>query len=178
MEPVKCSTCGKELEIGDYPFCPHESIYGQQAQRFDPIVLHRDPSTGEYSVPGRSNDPVPAGYEKVEITNIRQADKIVREMDRRASHDASIKQDMNRQFFDEQRKAHREQVDAEMRRRGLDSGRARMLRDKVRAWADKQQEVRRARKGNPNTHFQVFAFDRSNRMPHSSRETGYRDRHS
>lgn len=25
MDPVRCDACGRELKIGDYPFCPHGS---------------------------------------------------------------------------------------------------------------------------------------------------------
>lgn len=172
--PVTCSSCGKEMEIGDYPFCPHESIYHQNSLHFDPIVLHRDPTSGEYSVPAHNRDPTPAGYERIEITNMRDADKHIRHMDTRARSEMADKRDLNRMYFEERTKERRERVDR-LLSSGAFSPRARYLAEKVREFADKKRERKYNRSLDPRTHFQALSFDSSNRMSYSSRETGHRD---
>lgn len=78
-EKVFCSTCNHEMEIGDYPFCPHESIYPQDAQGFSPVVIHKD-AKGNIRFPGNSNAPVPDGFQRVELTNVREVRKLEREV--------------------------------------------------------------------------------------------------
>lgn len=178
MEPTLCASCGHELEIGDYPFCPHGSIYEGNAQRFDPIILHKSAS-GEYSFPGSSSDPVPAGYEKIEITNMRQADKYVKEIGEIERSKMSDKREMNRLYFEEQTKERRERIDSVLNSGKL-SGRARMLAEKAREYADKKHDQRfsRTKAFGPNFHIQALSFDQSNRMPYAGPETGYKDRRS
>jgi len=78
----KCVHCGHELQIGDYPFCPHGSIYPERAQHFEPIVVHVS-GDGQYRFPAATDAPVPSGYRKVEIRTIQEADRISREVNRR-----------------------------------------------------------------------------------------------
>lgn len=182
MEPTVCSECGQELQIGDYPFCKngsgHESIYESNAQRFDPIILHKS-ATGEYSFPGHSSDPTPAGFERIEIKNMRQAEHYTREINSIERGKMSDKRELNRLYFEEKTKDRREGIDAEMKRRGL-SGRALELAMKARAYADKKHDRRfsSARAFGANFHIQALEFNQSNRMPYAGPETGYKDRRS
>lgn len=173
-----CPSCGDEMQIGDWPFCggpgSHESIYRQDSQRFDPIVLHRDPLSGEYSVPMHSSDPTPHGYEKIEIRTMREADKHIRYMDAREREKAVGNREMNRLYFEERTKERREKVDS-LIRAGKLSGRAQWLAENARKMADAKHEKRFAKTLNPNCHFQALSFDSSNRMSYASKETGYRD---
>lgn len=177
-EPTLCAHCNKELEIGDYPFCPHGSIYEQSAKRFDPIVLHKGPN-GEYSFPGNSSDPVPAGYEKIEITNIRQADRYVREIDSKERSKMFDNRENNRLYFEEKTRERRQQVDA-LLQSGKLSNRARMLAEKAREYADKKHDRRfsSTKAFSPNFHIQALSFDVGNRMPYAGPDTSYRDRKS
>src|ERR1700746_1172640 len=61
-------------------------IYGEppsrNAQPFAPVVLFRDPTApeGQYRTPGWNDEPTPAGFERVEIRNIREWENVTRQM--------------------------------------------------------------------------------------------------
>lgn len=59
-----CSSCGSELTVGDWPFCPHGSAYGRviAAHESERCVLWENPQTGEIRYPGRNDAPIPARY--------------------------------------------------------------------------------------------------------------------
>ena len=82
---VKCSDCGKELMVGDYPFCPHLP-FRQAPVNCHPsetCVLWQNPKTGETRWPGRNDRDMPAlyksaGFERVEhrsIHNLKAIEK-------------------------------------------------------------------------------------------------------
>lgn len=177
-EKVICTACGHELEIGDYPFCPHGSIYEQNAQHFDPIVFHKDVTTGEYSVPMHASDPAPPGHMTVEIRNMREADRVVKEINSRSRSEASDRREMNRLYFEERRKETRERVDAEIQRRGITDRRVLGVLEKIRERQDAKhnRKFSSTKAFDPNTHIQVLSFNRGNRMPHAGPETGWRDK--
>ena len=76
-----CKACGKEVVIGDWPFCPHGLVRDASARRFDDIVVWQSNDDPEkYSYPGQSNEPCPDGYHKIVIQNMRQADQFVRQV--------------------------------------------------------------------------------------------------
>lgn len=77
----KCSECGKWVGVGDWPYCPHESTRPERAQRFKPIVVFKR-TDGTYSFPANSSAPTPDGYQRVEISTRRQAEKLEREVNR------------------------------------------------------------------------------------------------
>src|SRR4051794_37843051 len=52
------------------------------AKRFDPIVIwQKVDNPDQFSVPGRADEPLDAGYRKIEITNLTQADYWTKRMD-------------------------------------------------------------------------------------------------
>lgn len=53
------------------------------------IVVHRDPKTGEYRFPGRSDAPCPKGFQPIEITSIQQARKIENDIRKQDSQRAA-----------------------------------------------------------------------------------------
>ena len=175
---MNCPECGIELSIGLWPYCPHGSILNRDAANFPPIVLHQDAATGEYSFPASASEPVPDGYRKIEIRNMREADRYVREIGSSERSKLVEMRENNRLYFEERRKETRERVDAEMRRRGLTSGRALLLRDRVRQYVDRKHAERysSARSLDLNFHNQALSFDSSNRQGHSGPETNWRNR--
>jgi hypothetical protein len=174
------------VEIGDWPFCPHESVFEQTAQRFDPIVVWQSNTDSQrYSFPGRSNEPVPEGYHAVAITNMREADQLVRRVN-----------DIERQKMEETRALRHTLDDAGIadRRREEDArgwamradgskfyirgnSRAEALQRAAREWADRRREQRRSKASiDPHFHIQVLSFNSGNRNSYSGPETGWRER--
>ena len=172
-----CPECGNELQIGDYPFCPHGSIYGQNAQRFDPVVVWQsnvDPF--KYSFPGQANEPCPSDYHRMELTNMREADRFVKEMNGIERRRLEEYRDMRHALDDAGIKERRAREDA----RGAVNARAEALRRRVREWTDKLRERRREAhpRIDPQFHINVLSFDSGNRNSYSAEETGWRERKS
>lgn len=74
-----CNKCGVALVIGDYPFCPHGSIYNKDAQTASATVVFRN-KEGEHRFPGRDTDRPPRGFERIELRTQRQRDAFEREV--------------------------------------------------------------------------------------------------
>jgi len=69
---MKCDNCAQELQIGDWPFCPHGSTTMTSSFTDKPIVVYKDGS-GNVQFPGRADEKLPKrlaklGFEKVEMT--------------------------------------------------------------------------------------------------------------
>lgn len=184
---TSCPACGAELEIGAWPFCPHGSTHEGNARRFDPIVVwqsNRDPN--KFSFPGQSNEACPSDYHRVEITNLRQADQFVSKMNAIERRKLEAERDLRHTLDDAGIKDRRAEEDARgwaMRADGTKfyirgNSRAEALRRRVREWADKNREARRARhpRSEANFHINVLSFDSGNRTSYSGPETGWRER--
>lgn len=78
---AKCGSCGQELEIGDFPFCPHGSVFERNAN-FSPIVIHQD-AEGNVSFPGRSDVPPRPGYQRVELNTTAEVRAFERQYNQR-----------------------------------------------------------------------------------------------
>lgn len=166
-----CKECGQETVIGDWPFCPHGSVLRQRAQHFDPIVLHQA-ADGSYSFPASADAPLREGYRKVEIRTIQEADKISREMNSKMDSQLRDAHAFNEALHSATLAKHRADVD---RIRDRLSARARELADGARAYVDGK---RRPGPGPANFHFEVFAFDGSNREAHRDERTDWKSRRS
>lgn len=170
-----CDKCGAEVEIGDWPFCPHGSIYHGKAQRFDPIVVWQSNTDSEkYSFPGQANEPVPAGYHAVEITNMRQADQLVARVNDIERRKMEEMRDMRYALDDAGIKERRANEDA----KGAISSRAEALRRRVREWTDKRRADKRAARPriDPQFHINILSFDSGNRNSYSGEETGWKEK--
>ena len=78
---MKCDQCGRELSIGDWPFCPHGSIHGQTAavHAKERAVKYYHPEHG-WRTPGRTDAPMPErmsrlGFQRVEFESLNELDK-------------------------------------------------------------------------------------------------------
>jgi hypothetical protein len=182
-----CPECGQEVQIGEWPYCPHGSIYERNAQRWDPIVVWQSNSDGEkFSFPGQANEPCPEGYHRVEITDMRQADRFVSRMNAIERQKMEEARELRHTLDDAGVKDRRGEEDARgwaMRADGTKfyirgNGRAEALQRRVREWADQLRERRRSQHArlDPNFHIQVLSFDSGNRSSYSGQETGWRER--
>lgn len=174
---VTCSECGQELEIGSWPYCPHGSIYEGNARRFDPIVVwasNTDPE--KFSFPGQANEPCPPEYHRVEITNLREADRFVSRMNAIERAKMMELRDLNYQALDEQTKRRREDTMARIHFNPKAAALFRAARD----YADRRREEKRSRHRNldPHFHINVLSFDSGNRNSYSGPETGWREKKS
>jgi hypothetical protein len=183
IEPMTtCAQCGKELAIGDYPFCPHETIFSQRAQRFDPIIVHRAPD-GSYSFPGTSDATVPAGYERVEIRDMRAADRVVGEINR--LEDARIREEHYRSTHQREAALARsrevmDRIKAGGAWRTRDGRVMHGLSSEGREFAERAREYvaskQRSGPSSANFHIDVLSHDSSNREPHRDARTEWRAR--
>lgn len=174
---MTCSACGCELEIGDWPYCPHGALYERSARRFSPIVVWKSNSDPEkFSFPGQADEAVPDGYHRVEITNLREADQFVARFNAIERRKLEGERDSRRALDDAGIRARRREEDA----RGAVNPRAEALRRRVREWADSVRERRRGQhtRIDPQFHINVLSFDSGNRNSYSGPETGWRERKS
>lgn len=174
LERMTCAECGEEIPIGGWPWCPHSSVYPEWAQPFAPMVYDRDAVTGQISYPGSSHDPVPEGYVRHTLSTINQVDDFCRA---RTDEETSKKRDQIRaekQYWDQRIQERREFVRAEMKRRGF-KGKA---FEAITRFLDARREAKYAKLLNQevNVFSDVISYDSSNREPHSSPATGWRNR--
>jgi hypothetical protein len=127
----------------------------------------------KYSFPGDPNESVPEGYHKLEITNLREADRLVNRVNAIERAKTEFDRALNHQALDEAIKARREDTVARIRGKP----RAEQLYRLAREWADKRRAEKRAKQGRePNFHIQVLSYDSGHRESWSGPETGWRER--
>lgn len=166
-----CSACGREIEIGDYPFCPHGSIYPEASRRFDPLVIWvANDNPDRISVPGDAGEPVADGYHKVEITSLREADYWTRKINAIETSKVERLRDSEKQYWDEVTRERRATIKARIG----SNPRALALFKAVREFVDRKRERRYSRPLDARAHFDVIAYDSSNREGWSGPETGWK----
>jgi hypothetical protein len=105
---VRCEKCKKRSERD---WMLGSASVGFTDKSGKSIVLHLNTKTGEYSVPGDRDDPLPGrDYKRVAITSMKQYEKVRREMEATAREEAQAKQAVEREYFDTTYKEHREQT--------------------------------------------------------------------
>lgn len=184
---ICCPECGQELHIGDWAYCPHEPLRERNAQHFDPIVVwasNSDPN--KFSFPGQANEPCPPDYHRVEITNLREADRFVAKMNAIEGRKLEAERELRRTLDDAGVKDRRREEDARgwaIRADGSKfyirgNSRAEALQRRVREWADQLRERRRGQRVHidPHFHINVLSFDSGSRNSYSGPETGWRER--
>lgn len=175
---MKCSECGVELQIGDWPYCVspggHSRLRERDAREFEPIVVWAsDSDPDKYSFPGQPNEPVAEGYHKVEIANLREADRFVQRINEIERSKSELTRSLNYEALDAAVKRRREDTLARIR----GNPRAEALYRTAKEWADKRRAEKRAKHSmEPNFHIQVLSYDAGNRPSYSGPETGWRER--
>lgn len=172
----RCESCGVVLHIGDWPYCPHGPVRELNARAFEGIVVwESDSDPDKLSFPGQAGERVPEGYHAIEITNLHEADALVRRVNRIERVKSELDRSLNYQALDERIKLRRAEFDAKTR--GNLSPQAEALLRASREWADKRREQKRSRHSTePNFHIQVLSFDSGNRNSYSGPETGWREK--
>jgi len=79
MAQERCPKCKNLVEVGSWPFCPHPSTRPERAQRFKPIIVFKK-ADGTYSFPASDTAQTPAGYQRLEISTRRQAERLTKDV--------------------------------------------------------------------------------------------------
>ncbi|HYT09012.1 MAG TPA: hypothetical protein VEL77_15310 [Rugosimonospora sp.] len=177
MSATICPECGEELEIGSYPFCSapggHASVYAKDALSFDPAVVWQSVSNpGQYSFPGSSSEPCPAGYRPVVLDTLSKAERFTREFNAQERERLSGERAMEKAYWDDRIKQSR----SDRRARLGHNPQALALMEAIARYRDAKRERKYGQKIEPNFHLQPLEFDAGNRQGYSSRETGWKDR--
>ena len=182
-----CKECGAEVLIGDWPWCPHGLIRNADSRAFQPIEVWQSNTDPEkYSFPGIADEPVPDGYHKIVISNLREGDQFTARFNELERRRLEQERQLRHTLDDAGVKDRRAEEDARgwvMRADGTKfyvrgNARAEALQRAARLWADKVRERRRAARSrvDPHFHIQVLSFESGNRNSHSSAETNWRER--
>jgi hypothetical protein len=168
---MECRACGHTLNIGDFPFCPHESVYAQPAQHFDPVVIHKD-AEGNVRFPGRADAAVPAGFEKVELRTVREVRQFEHMMNVRGRAESEQAAYNRTQTFDRESRVRRAELLQRM------PGLQPFSRDLAKV-AMQQREMRQGSKNKPfdvGFHVEAFSQNSSNRGAHCDESSGWQRR--
>lgn len=79
MKTEKCSKCGFEYEIGDWPMCPHGSVFGGRELHSNPTIVYKN-AEGKCWFPTGDNAKPPAGFERHELRTVFERDKFEKEV--------------------------------------------------------------------------------------------------
>lgn len=164
---AKCIKCKQLFDPVLLYYC------GMNAKKFDPIeiwVSNDDPN--KISVPPAAGMPVDEGYHKVEINNLPQADYWEKRINQIETKKVEGYRDSERAYWDDVARERR----ADIRARIGGNPRARALFEAVQQFVDLKRERRYGRRLDARAHFQVIAFDSSNRDGHRGPETGWRNK--
>lgn len=190
---MTCPRCGEELDERSWPWCAsespggHGSVRRNSAKRWDDIVVWQSNADADkYSFPGQSNEPVPEGYHKVVISNLREGDQFTARFNELERQRLQEERDRRRMLDDAGVRDRRAEEDARgwvMKADGSKfhirgNSRAEAMRRAVREWADRRREQKRERAPNvdPNFHINVLSYDSGNRNSYSGAETNWRER--
>ena len=165
---MTCPDCNQELQIGDWPYCPHGSTRPEYALRFDPIVVHQA-ADGSYRFPMAADAPVPPGYQKVELTTRRQVEALEHSVNARERREfekhAERQRAASNEFWSRQ--------NAELRARAKNfspEGRA-----AVEYLIERQaREDRVPSAPDPGFHVEIMHYNSSNREGHDDARTHWK----
>jgi hypothetical protein len=184
--PPQLCFCGNKAEVVWIKF--PGTLAHSNAQRFDPVTVFKKPD-GTYCLPGRSNDPTPAGMQRVELNSasaVRRFEKEENSRVKRLKEESLEREDL---FFSPFKKARRDllrqQVEGSMPINRPDgkkiyhkfSGAGREFAEVAMKKSDERSSLsQKACKFNPNFHVQAFSMDSGNRLPFNDIDTGLKDR--
>lgn len=135
----------------------------QAAQRFKPVVIHRD-AEGNIRYPGHADAPVPEGFQKVELSDIRSIRAFEKEVNTRDQERADKFRAARSQFVSGQLAENRRVMDHLIQNF---TPRGRKFHDKMREVSERRR-LAGAKQVHPEFVIEAFSQDASNRE-------GYRD---
>jgi hypothetical protein len=162
---TKCEKCGEDIQFGQFPFCPHGYMAGREPRQFQPIVVHRTTAPDgsfQYSYPGRADDPVPAGYEKVELSTLSQADQFVKDRNEEERELRRLHFKGEQEYWQERANDRRAIAKSQLEERlGKSNSR---IGDMVARAVDARRKKKLEELANRDTnfHIQALSFDKNN----------------
>ncbi len=158
---LKCGTCGAEL-----PDAQLASGIVRNVQ-MEPIVIHRrrlDNGDYAYSYPGNSSDPVPDGYERVELSTLAQADRFVKDRNQEEQELRRLQIQAEREHWNERARERRENARVELERRlGKSHSQVGELVQRT-IDARREKRYRELESRSVNFHIQALSYD-ANHIP-------------
>lgn len=155
------------------------------AQRFSPVVIHRDVN-GNVRFPGSVDAKVPPGFQKVELTTVAQVRQFEKEVNAKDTRAAAKFRESRQFYLDGQLRANREGVEAIraggawqgtdekgniITRHGM-SERGQKIYDSIRQASELKQR-NGAKATNPEFHVEAFTQNASNREDHRDQRTDW-----
>ncbi len=163
-----CVDCGKDRGVGDWPYCPHESVLPSRAQSITPVVVHQA-ADGTYRLPGAAEAAVPDGFKKVELRTIPEIQRFEREMNLQLRVEAEQVQGRRYGITEPERRARHAALRAH--RKGMSTLGREFARSAI-------EHANRGRRQNtdPGFHVEALHYDQSNREPQRDERTDWRPR--
>lgn len=141
------------------------------AQRFSPVVIHRDPE-GNIRFPGHADAPVPEGFQKVELTDIHQIRKLEREVNHHEDEKSEEFRLAKANHFRQKMKEQRDSISAIVAKM---SPRGRRFYEAMREASDaRTSKKERGHAPSSNFFIEAFSQDASNREAYRDERTGWR----
>lgn len=129
----------------------------EAAQRFDPVVVHYNPTTKQYSFPGHANAPVRAGYERQEIRTLAEVNAFERQRNQAERGRAERVTEDRLRRIEHSEKSRRSEIYAKLGNNISNFGR------EVMRLSAEQRNARRPKTQDPGFHIDAFHYDKSNR---------------
>jgi len=169
--PRQLCFCGNSAEVIWRKF--PGTLAHSNARRFDPVTVFRKPD-GTYALPGRSNDPTPAGMQRVELTSASAVRRFEKEENSRVKHIKEESLEREDRMFTPFKKQRREALKKKME---TFSGLGRQFAEVAMKKSDERPSLsEKACKFDPNFHVQAFSMDAGNRLPFNDVDTGLKDK--
>jgi hypothetical protein len=119
--PTVCADCKQELQMGEWPMCPHGFTRNVDAKAFDPILIY-ELADGSHYYAGRNDDPPPVNHptaKPIFLTTLRAADEFVRNTNAREQYDIDRRTEEKRNHADKAQRESRAQLKSELEKRGI-----------------------------------------------------------
>lgn len=145
----------------------------KNARPFEPIVVwvhNEDPN--QFSMPGRANEPVQEGYHAVTLNSLQEADHFTRGVNSYELEKGQFMREQQKQYFSDRLKQQRADRDAVI---GSNPRMLAMARE-IRARIDAKREKKYSKGMDPKAHFQVVAYDSSNREGYRGKDTDWKEK--
>ena len=155
-------------------------LWARPARGFAPLVVYERPDhehlpngINRYYIPGRNDEPTEAGMKRIELTNMAEYNRWVKEANTYETQKMRDHRAMHEYYWRARRKALREDVDARvgpMRSHPL----VKFLSQTMRARSDQKTARRYGKPLDAHFHSQLMEFDQGNMQDHCSEDTRWR----
>jgi len=150
-----------------------DSTTARPARGFEPLVVYQsatDPT--KFSIPGRNYEKTDPGYKRIEITNMHEYNKLVKQVNNIERSKMSDHREMHKTYWDARRRAMRDNVNARVGSSGM-SRIVDLLRT-IRKRSDTKTNKRYGKPLEPNFHAQLLEFNQGKIQDYCDADTGWK----